>query len=239
MRPIASFFLFLLSCAALLSSCTGDYDPSAGEFVDIKTYAPTIEVDLPYATEHNFFKHRFYTSNRCLVRREVMEKLRAVESDLQDRGLGLKVWDGYRPLSVQREFWRVMPDERYVSNPAKGSRHNRGAAVDVTLVDLKSGKEVEMPTGFDDFTPKAAADYAGASETAKKNRALLQEVMTKHGFQIFPSEWWHFDSAGWEKFPIEDFKVQEGGSSQKFEENTEQRPIDQPHRNPLERFGDF
>jgi zinc D-Ala-D-Ala dipeptidase len=109
----------------------------------------------------------------------------------------------------------------------------------VTLVDLKSGQEMKMPTGFDDFTPKAAADYAGASEEAKKNRALLQQVMTKHGFQIFPSEWWHFDLVGWENYPIEDFKVQEGGGEPKMEGNTDQRSVDQPRHSPLEKLGDF
>jgi zinc D-Ala-D-Ala dipeptidase len=111
----------LLGCAGLLPSCTDVGNSISAEFVDIKTYAPDIQVELPYATEHNFFRHRFYTSNRCLVRRDVMEKLRAAQTDLEERGLGLKVWDGYRPLSVQKEFWKVMPDEKYVSNPAKGS----------------------------------------------------------------------------------------------------------------------
>src|SRR5262249_37431927 len=122
-------------------------------------------------------------------------------------------------------------------NPAKGSRHNRGAAVDVTLVDFKTGRELPMPTHFDDFSPRAAADYAGVSEEAKKNRAILQEVMKKHGFQIFPSEWWHFDLVGWEHYTIEDFKVQEHEGP--AAPAVEQRSVDREYHSPLEKFGNF
>lgn len=195
----------LLAASALLPSCASS-DPRASDFVDVAAFIPGIRVELPYATEQNFFKHRFYASNRCLLRRQVAERLRAAQHDLNTQGLGLKVWDGYRPRSVQWEFWKVMPDEKYVADPRKGSRHNRGAAVDVTLVDLMTGRELVMPTGFDDFTPKAAADYPQVSPEAKGNRALLQAVMIRHNFDIFPSEWWHFDSRGWERFPIENFK---------------------------------
>src|SRR6185295_14858120 len=118
---------------------------------------------------------------RCYLRRFAAERLSAVQTELETMGLGLKVWDGYRPLSVQKQFWALVPDERYVASPVKGSRHNRGAAVDVTLVD-RTGGELEMPTKFDDFTEAASAN-APCSQMAAENRKLLQRVMKKHGFQ--------------------------------------------------------
>ena len=193
------------------SSTSKDTPAKPGhDFVEIKALIPTIVIDLPYATENNFFKKRFYKSQRCLLRREVVEKLAKVQLDLSKQGLGLKIWDGYRPRSVQYEFWKVLPDANYVADPSKGSRHNRGAAVDLTLIDLKTGAELPMPTGYDDFTPKAAADFKLVSPEVKKNRAILQNAMTAHGFEIFPSEWWHFDAAGWEKFELEDFGPENG-----------------------------
>ncbi len=188
-----------------LPACASKPQPRDLEFVELKQAIPGIIVELPYATGKNFFKHRFYQTDRCFLRRAVAERLAAVQRELNAAGLGLKVWDGYRPRSVQYEFWKVLPDEKYVADPKKGSRHNRGAAVDVTLVDLKSGKELAMPTGFDDFTPKAAADYADLPPEKIRNRKLLRDVMTKNGFEVLPSEWWHFDVRGWKKYALEDF----------------------------------
>ncbi|HSI63633.1 MAG TPA: M15 family metallopeptidase [Candidatus Saccharimonadia bacterium] len=175
------------------------------DFVEIKALIPDIVISLPYATEDNFFKKRFYASNTCLLRRAVVERLAAVQKELNGQGLGLKIWDGYRPRSVQYEFWKTLPDPNYVADPAKGSRHNRGAAVDLTLIELKTGAELPMPTAYDDFSPKAAADFKLVPPEAVKNRTLLQQCMVKHGFEIFPSEWWHFDAKGWEEFPLENF----------------------------------
>ncbi len=174
------------------------------EFVEIKTVITDVIIALPYATENNYFKKQFYKSNRCFLRRRVVLELAEVQKDLSKRGLGLKIWDGYRPRSVQWAFWKVLPDPKYVADPRNGSRHNRGAAVDLTLVELATGKELPMPTAFDDFTPKAAADFKLADPEQTKNRLTLQEAMTAHGFQIFPSEWWHFDARGWERYPLED-----------------------------------
>jgi zinc D-Ala-D-Ala dipeptidase len=124
-----------------------------------------------------------------------------VQEYLARSGLGLKVWDGYRPLSVQQKMWDLIRDERYVSNPAKNQgRHTRGTAVDVTLVD-KRGRELPMPTDFDDFTERAHSDWLGASTAQKDNRALLEAAMTRFGFEIYPYEWWHFDFHGWQSYP--------------------------------------
>lgn len=174
------------------------------EFVEVVTLIPNVLIELPYATEQNFFKKRFYAENRCFLRRGVARRLALVQTDLNTQGLGLKIWDGYRPRRVQWEFWKVMPDTRYVADPKEGSRHNRGAAVDVTLVDLTTGRELPMPTAFDDFTPKAASDFSLLPPELLKNRTLLHAAMKKQGFTPLPTEWWHFDAAGWQQYPLED-----------------------------------
>lgn len=174
------------------------------QLVDIKTIAPTIQIDLRYATRDNFLKRAVYPARaRCLLRLTVGQQLAQVQTDLQAQGLRLKVWDCYRPLSVQRQMWAILPDSNYVANPARGSRHNRGAAVDLTLVDAQ-GKVLEMPTTFDDFSDRAAQDYPGGTATSRRNRQRLREAMEKRGFTAIATEWWHFDGAGWQQFPILD-----------------------------------
>ncbi|CAD5909701.1 D-alanyl-D-alanine dipeptidase [Planktothrix rubescens] len=142
-----------------------DYNqvPETDKLVDIKSVNLNIRHDIRYATTNNFLKKKIYSVPRCLLRSDVAQRLSRVQQDLEKMGLGLKVYDCYRPLSVTRQMWAILPDTRYVANPAKGSRHNRGAAVDLTLVDLHTGAELEMPTAFDDFTDKAARAYPGNS----------------------------------------------------------------------------
>jgi D-alanyl-D-alanine dipeptidase len=234
LRPVPLVAFLFLTCACPLAADDAKPTPPpppstfkpGHEFVDVQVHIPGILISLPYATEQNFFKKRFYASNTCLLRRSVVDRLAAVQKELSAQGLGLKIWDGYRPRSVQYEFWKTLPDPNYVADPAKGSRHNRGAAVDLTLIDLKTGKELPMPTGYDDFTPKAAADFKLVSPEILKNRTLLQRVMVKHGFEIFPSEWWHFDARGWEEFPLENFSpddyVKSQNPSQKSQPKTQE-----------------
>ncbi|HET6409643.1 MAG TPA: M15 family metallopeptidase [Chthoniobacteraceae bacterium] len=195
MQLIRAFSIFLL-----LGQFAAATRPD--ELIEITQVNPRIRIDVRYATADNFVGKPVYPSAKCFLRREVAERLSKVQVELETLGLGLKVWDGYRPLSVQKEFWKLVPDERYVASPVKGSRHNRGAAVDLTLVD-REGKELEMPTKYDDFTEEAGA-YAPCSERALENRKVLQRVMTANGFEIFPTEWWHFDAKGWEKYEILD-----------------------------------
>lgn len=176
--------------------------------VDIRTVVPGIRLDIRYATANNFTHTQVYPEAACFLREPVARAIAAVERDLERRGLGLKLYDCYRPLSVQRRFWALVPDERYVADPAKGSRHNRGAAVDLTVVD-KHGRELGMPTAYDDFTEKAHRDYMKLPKRAIRNRALLEKVMVGHGFIPMPTEWWHFDYGGWEKYPVEDASFEE------------------------------
>lgn len=177
--------------------------PYDARLIDIRKVNPKIALDIRYATTNNFLKRKLYPTARCVLRGAAVRRLSQVQQDLEKKGLGLKVFDCYRPLSVQKLMWKVKPDSRYVANPAKGSRHNRGAAVDLTLVD-RNGKELEMPTGFDDFTVKAHRNYTGASAQAKKNRKVLEDAMKKYGFIPLPTEWWHFDAPSWDKFVILD-----------------------------------
>ncbi|MEG3977285.1 M15 family metallopeptidase [Microcoleus sp. herbarium8] len=180
--------------------------PSWARLVDIRKVNPNIRLDIRYATANNFLKRKLYSQAKCALRSSVAQKLALVQTDLEKIGLGLKVYDCYRPFSVTEQMWKVMPDPRYVANPARGSRHNRGAAVDLTLVD-RTGKELEMPTPYDDFTEKAHGDYQGGSAQSRKNRQVLKDAMKKHGFIGITTEWWHFDSEDWQKFAILDISL--------------------------------
>ena len=173
------------------------------DLVDVKEVNPRIIVDLKYATEDNFTKKKLYDSNTCFLKRSAAIKLDAVQKELERMNLGLKVWDCYRPLAVQRTLWQILPDERYVANPEKGSRHNRASSVDVTLVDSQ-GKELSMPTGFDDFSPMAHHHFQDLPNQVIKNRELLKGLMEKAGFIPLPEEWWHYDDKKWKKFDILD-----------------------------------
>ena len=176
---------------------------SRSEIVDLLSVDPTFVLDIRYATENNFTKQKLYPVAKAKLRREAAESLHVVQKELRSRGLKLKIYDAYRPHSIQYKLWAIVPNEDFVANPQKGSRHNRGAAVDLTIVDIH-GNELEMPTPYDDFTEKAGHEYMNLSEHALRNRALLKDVMTKHGFQPIKSEWWHYDFSGWEKFDVLD-----------------------------------
>ncbi|MHC4234599.1 MAG: D-alanyl-D-alanine dipeptidase, partial [Planctomycetota bacterium] len=171
--------------------------------VDVSLIDPRILIDLRYATADNFTGQQLYPVARCLLRESVARRLQRVQDRLVRRGLGLKIYDGYRPLSVQRKLWEIVPDPKYVADPAKGSRHNRGAAVDVTLVDF-TGRDLEMPTGYDDFSPAAHRDYSGGTKASRQNRQILTDAMEAEGFRGLADEWWHFDAPGWEGYPLLD-----------------------------------
>jgi D-alanyl-D-alanine dipeptidase len=173
-------------------------------FVNLAVMCPSIIFDIRYATKNNFLGFAVYSQPLCFLHIDVAKALVRAQHDLEAIGLCLKVFDGYRPLSVQKRMWDIVQDERFISDPSKnGGRHTRGTAVDVTLVNLL-GAEVEMPTGFDDFTEEANSSYQGATKEALYNRTLLRDVMARHAFIQLPSEWWHFDYEGWQndsKYP--------------------------------------
>lgn len=177
--------------------------PSDVDLVNLRDFDPTLVIDARYSTPDNITKRPLYPRNELFLERGAAERLRRVQAVLRRQGLGLKVLDAYRPLSVQKALWAVLPDPQYVADPAKGSRHNRGCAVDVTLVD-RSGKELKMPTAFDEFSEKAHRDYQNLPQEVLRNRELLEQVMTAEQFEPLATEWWHFDAPGWERFPVMD-----------------------------------
>jgi D-alanyl-D-alanine dipeptidase len=203
-RRLAQATFSIMVVSRMVCPAWGD-DLADADLVDVQMINSKIRIELRYATRQNFLGRILYSTNKCYLRRSVAEKLSNAEHKLEKLGLGLKVWDAYRPLRVQKELWAILPDARYVARPEKGSRHNRGAAVDVTLVD-QNGKALEMPTGFDDFSEKAAAFAQGLSDKAIANRRILQNAMIASGFTILESEWWHFDDAGWKRFGLLDIE---------------------------------
>lgn len=175
----------------------------------VKDIIPDIEIELKYATEDNFTKTKVYPYDICVLQKSTAIKLKKANDELMKMGYRLKIWDAYRPLSVQKIFWELVPDSRYVANPnTGGSKHNRGTAVDVTLVDM-NGNELEMPTGFDDFTEKAARSYGNISETARKNVELLTNIMVKNGFTTITTEWWHYNDSDSDRYGVLDVDLEE------------------------------
>ena len=164
------------------------------KMVELKKLIPTIKYELAYAQKSNFTKHRLYPKGlaNTFLRMDAAQALVKVAKELAEKGIGIVVWDAYRPFSVTQEFWTLIHDERYVANPLKGSGHNRGVAIDMTLYNLNSGALMDMPTGFDDFSEKAHHGYQGLSENKIMNRELLKTVMEKNGFIKFETEWWHY-----------------------------------------------
>ena len=167
---------------------------SSKQMVELKRFMPSLQYDLRYATKNNFMKKRMYPRNthNTFLRLPAAKALKEVENELQAKGFGLKIWDAYRPYSVTESFWELVGDERYVADPKKGSGHNRGIAVDLTLIELSNGKELNMGTGFDNFTDTAHHDFTSLSPQILANRTLLKSIMEKHGFLPFATEWWHY-----------------------------------------------
>jgi D-alanyl-D-alanine dipeptidase len=182
-------------------------EPLHDELVEVQSIVPQIQIELKYATADNFTGQVVYNFQRCLLLKNVVLQLQNVQAELEPMGLGLKIWDGFRPRAAQWKFWELVPDERYVSDPRKGGRHTRGTAVDLTLI-TKDGQELPMPSAFDDFSEKAHRNYTKATPEEIANRALLQTIMEKHGFLGLPTEWWHFDLVGWENYPPIDITPQ-------------------------------
>ena len=179
--------------AAAQPAETGDF--RAPDLVELVRLDPSIHLDIRYATTGNFTGRRLYTEARAFLQRPAAEALVRANRALKARGYGLLIFDGYRPWSVTKLFWEVTPPDKhkFVADPQKGSRHNRGCAVDVGLYDLRSGKEVAMPSAFDEMSDRAAADYKGGTTEQRRARALLRQTLEKEGFSVNPDEWWHFD----------------------------------------------
>ena len=180
-------------------------DPSK-ELVDLEQEVPGVRLDIRYATTDNFMRERLYPVAKAYLRAPAATALADAQQGFKELGLELKVFDGYRPYEVTEKIWEPYQNPDFVADPAKGSRHNRGCAVDLTLVD-ETGEELRMPTGYDDFTEKAGHGYQDLPEEEIRNRDLLRAVMESHGFEALPTEWWHYDYVGWERFELLDLPL--------------------------------
>ena len=182
---------------------------SGNLLVDLKEAIPGIKLDIRYATADNFTRKPVYTSAHAFLRKPAVEALGNVQTELASKGLAIKVFDAYRPYAATLLFWDLVKDTLFVASPATGSRHNRGCAVDLTLIDLTSGNELEMPTAYDAFTRKAGAYYDSITPAARINRGILIDLMKKNGFKVLDSEWWHFDYQGWDRYQLMDLSFEE------------------------------
>jgi D-alanyl-D-alanine dipeptidase len=181
------------------------------DLVELVTLDPSIKLDIRYATANNFLGTPVYTQARAFLQRPAAEALLRAHRELKAHGYGLIIHDGYRPWYVTKIFWDATPNDKkiFVADPAKGSNHNRGCAVDLSLYDLKTGKEVEMPSGYDEMSDRAYADYPGGTAAERARRALLRKTMENQEFKVNPDEWWHFDYKDWNEYPILNVKFED------------------------------
>ena len=199
-RPVA--LVLKESLTAVPPKEAGTFSPS--DLVELVTLDAAIRLDIRYATTNNFLGSVFYAQPRAFLQRPAAVAVARVQRALQPLGYGLLVHDGYRPWYVTKTFWEATPQEKrwLVANPVSGSKHNRGAAVDLTLYDLATGAVIEMPSTYDESTPRAYAFYPGGTSRQRWHRALLRRVMEAEGFTVNPTEWWHFDYKDWQSYAI-------------------------------------
>jgi D-alanyl-D-alanine dipeptidase len=178
----------------------------APDLVELVTLDPTIRLDVRYATKNNEFGRPFYSEARAFLQRPAAEALARVQRALRAKGYGLLVFDGYRPWSVTKQFWDLTPADKkvFVANPKNGSRHNRGGAVDLTLVDLATGKEADMGGAYDEMTERSYVSYDKGPKEALQRRDLLRGAMETEGFFVYPFEWWHFDWKDFREYAVLD-----------------------------------
>ena len=180
----------------------GNFRPA--ELVELVRLDPSIKLEIRYATTNNFLGTRFYDEARAFMQRPAAEAVVRANASLKSLGYGLLIHDAYRPWYVTKMFWDATPTEKrwLVADPSQGSKHNRGAAVDLTLYDLSTGKPVEMPSTYDESTDRAFADYPGGTSAQRWRRAVLRRAMEAQGFVVNPTEWWHFDYKDWRQYAI-------------------------------------
>ena len=207
LRPVAE-----LRQAALAATPPA---PRGGErksdLVELAGLDPTIHLDIRYASNHNFLGVPVYTQARAFLQRPAAEALARAHRALAAQGYGLLIHDGYRPWYVTKMFWDATPPDKheFVADPAQGSKHNRGCAVDLTLYDLRTGKAVVMPSLYDEMSTRAYADYAGGTDEQRRLRGVLRQAMEAQGFTVYPQEWWHFDYRDWESYAVQNVRFED------------------------------
>ena len=201
--------IFIIFIAVSFESCrsqppqeTGNFKPT--DLVELIKLDSSIHLDIRYATTNNFTGKPVYKEARAFLQKPAAEALAKANASLKPLGYGLVIFDGYRPWSVTKLFWDITPDDKkqFVADPAKGSRHNRGCAVDLSLYDLASGKEIEMTGNYDEMTERSYPNYTGGTEQQRKMRDLLRSKMEAQGFTVYEYEWWHFDYKDWKEYRI-------------------------------------
>jgi D-alanyl-D-alanine dipeptidase len=180
----------------------------------VATLDPRIKLDIRYATSDNFLSTPVYSSARAFLQRPAAEALLRAHRELMKQGYGLLIFDAYRPWYVTKVFWDATPPDKheFVANPAEGSRHNRGCAVDLSLYDLKSGREVEMTGVYDEMSERSYPDYAGGTAEQRAHRKVLRHEMEKQGFTVYTTEWWHFDYKDWKQYAIQNVPFEKIGN---------------------------
>jgi D-alanyl-D-alanine dipeptidase len=181
------------------------------DLVNLRKLDPTIHLEIRYATTNNFLGTKFYTQARAFMQRPAAEAVVRANKTLKTYGYGLLIHDAYRPWYVTKVFWDATPEDKhvFVADPSKGSRHNRGCAVDLTLYDLKTGRPVEMVSTYDETTARAYPDYPGGTSLQRWHRKLLRDAMEAQGFTVYQAEWWHFDYKDWQKYGIGNVRFEE------------------------------
>lgn len=196
-----SLFLF----ASTIGMAQNKVEPADTTFVNLKDYSDSFVYDMKYATEDNFLKTAVYECDECYLRYKTVKSLIKAQKAFQALGYSIKIFDCYRPLDIQKKMFKIVPNPIYVANPAKGSIHNRGCAVDITLVDLQ-GEELDMGTAFDFFGKESAHEFKELSQTVLSNRKLLKNTMEQNGFGAIKSEWWHYNLIQKQRDSISNFK---------------------------------
>ncbi len=210
----SSLVLLVLFSAALAQGPPVETGPfRKPDLVEIIKLDPTVKLDIRYATKNNFLGKKVYKEARAFLQRPAAEALVRANQKLRAQGYGLIIHDGYRPWSVTKAFWDATPLDKklFVADPAKGSRHNRGSAVDLSMFDLKTGMTVKMPGEYDEMTERSHINYECATPEAKRLREMLREAMTGEGFAVYEPEWWHYDFKDWKEYPILNVKFSEIG----------------------------
>jgi D-alanyl-D-alanine dipeptidase len=192
MRLFLSFFLMVFFPTTTLLQAQNAESIADSTFVNLKDYSTDFVYDMKYATTDNFLKAQVYDCAECFLRLKTVKALVKANSKFVQKGYRIKIFDCYRPLDIQKRMWKIVSNPEYVADPAKGSIHNRGGAVDITLVD-SNGKELDMGTTFDFFGPEASHYYENLTDEVKQNRLLLKKIMKKSNFISFDSEWWHYN----------------------------------------------
>lgn len=205
----SSLLLLIVLASALAQGPPVETGPfRQPDLVELVKLDPTIRLDIRYATKNNFLGKKVYKQPRAFLQRPAAEALVRANQKLRAQGYGLIIHDGYRPWSVTKAFWDATPPDKkiFVADPARGSRHNRGSAVDLSMFDLKTGMTVKMPGEYDEMTERSHINYECATPEAKRLREMLRAAMTSEGFMVYEPEWWHYDYKDWKEYPILNLK---------------------------------